>query len=93
MWCLLITYTFVFSLVISTNLDEEIMSKFLETLNLKFDHDNELDLISEYLTAMTKVHRFNLIVKMLDNKVKEGKTYYLNRYVIDTIVQLTLVTI
>lgn len=49
------------------------MSKFLETLNQKFDPDNELDLIIEYLTAMTKVNRFNLIVKMLDNKVKEGK--------------------
>lgn len=53
------------------------MSKFLETLNLKFDHDSELDLISEYLTAMTKVNRFNLIVKMLDNKVKEGKMFIL----------------
>lgn len=62
-----------FILVISTNLDEEIMSKFLETLNHKFDPDKELDLIIEYLTAMTKVNRFNLIVKMLDNKVKEGK--------------------
>lgn len=72
------TYTYIFvSLVISTNLDEEIMSKFLETLNLKFDHDSELDLISEYLTAMTKVNRFNLIVKMLDNKVKEGKMFIL----------------
>lgn len=49
------------------------MSKFLETLNQKFDPDKELDLIIEYLTAMTKVNRFNLIVKMLDNKVKEGK--------------------
>ncbi|XP_022165277.1 uncharacterized protein LOC111030193 isoform X2 [Myzus persicae] len=58
--------------VISTNLDEEIMSKFLETLNQKFDPNSELDLIVEYLTAMTKVNRFNLIVKMLDNKVKEG---------------------
>lgn len=49
------------------------MSKFLETLNQKFNPDSELDLITEYLTAMTKVNRFNLIVKMLDNKVKEGK--------------------
>lgn len=65
----------LFILVISTNLDEEIMSKFLETLNQKFDPDKELDLIVEYLTAMTKVNRFNLIVKMLDNKVKEGKIY------------------
>ncbi|VVC28477.1 RNA-polymerase II-associated protein 3-like, C-terminal domain,Tetratricopeptide repeat,Tetratricopeptide [Cinara cedri] len=58
--------------VISTNLDEEIMSKFLETLNQKFNPDTELDLIVEYLTAMTKVNRFSLIVGMLDNKVKEG---------------------
>lgn len=58
--------------VISANLDEEIMSKFLETLNQKFDPESELDLITEYLTALTKVNRFNLIVKMLDNKVKEG---------------------
>ncbi|XP_060836680.1 uncharacterized protein LOC132919269 [Rhopalosiphum padi] len=58
--------------VISTNLDEEIMSKFLETLNQKFDPNHELDLIVEYLTAMTKVNRYNLIAKMLDNKVKEG---------------------
>ncbi|XP_050433292.1 RNA polymerase II-associated protein 3-like [Adelges cooleyi] len=58
--------------VISTNLDEDIMSKFLETLRQKFDPEKELDLIVEYLTAMTKVDRFNLIVKMLDNKVKEG---------------------
>lgn len=65
----------VFYLVISTNLDEEIMSKFLETLNQKFDPNSELDLIIEYLTAMTKVNRFNLIAKMLDNKVKEGKIY------------------
>lgn len=65
----------VFYLVISTNLDEEIMSKFLETLNQKFDPNSELDLIIEYLTAMTKVNRFNLIVKMLDNKVKESKIY------------------
>lgn len=57
--------------VIGSNLDEEIMSKFLETLNQKFDRNCELDLIVEYLTAMTKVNRFNLIVKMLDNKVKE----------------------
>lgn len=67
----------MFYLVISTNLDEEIMSKFLETLNQKFDHDSELDLITEYLTALTKVNRFNLIVKMLDNKVKEGKILYI----------------
>lgn len=65
----------IFYLVISTNLDEEIMSKFLETLNQKFDPNSELDLIVEYLTAMTKVNRFNLIVKMLDNKVKEGRIY------------------
>jgi len=56
-------------------LDEEILSKFLETLNQKFDPDSELDLISEYLTAMTKVERFDFIVKMLDNKVKEGKLF------------------
>lgn len=62
-----------FFIVISANLNEEIMSKFLETLNKKFDHERELDLISEYLTAMTKVKRFSLIVKMLDNKVKESK--------------------
>lgn len=53
------------------------MSKFLETLNRKFDPDNELDLIAEYLTAMTKVNRFDLIVKMLDNKVKEGKNIFI----------------
>ncbi|XP_050540522.1 RNA polymerase II-associated protein 3 [Daktulosphaira vitifoliae] len=58
--------------VISTNLDEEIMSKFFETLCQKFDPDSELDLIAEYVIAMTKVDRFNLIVKMLDNKVKES---------------------
>lgn len=51
------------------------MSTFLETLNRKFDPDSELDLIAEYLIAMSKVNRFNLIVKMLDNKVKEGKLY------------------
>lgn len=53
------------------------MSKFLETLNQKFDRNCELDLIVEYLTAMTKVNRFNLIVKMLDNKVKEGNIFIL----------------
>jgi len=53
------------------------MSKFLETLNQKFDPNSELDLIVEYLTAMTKVNRFNLIVKMLDNKVKEGNILWL----------------
>lgn len=62
-------------LVLSKHLDEEILSKFLETLNQKFDPDSELDLISEYLTAMTKVERFDFIVKMLDNKVKEGKIF------------------
>lgn len=67
----------MFNLVISTNLDEEIMSKFLKTLSQKFDPDTELDLIIEYLRAMTKVKRFNLIAKMLDNKVKEGKVFYL----------------
>jgi len=51
------------------------MSKFLETLNQKFDPNHELDLIVEYLTAMTKVNRYNLIAKMLDNKVKEGKIF------------------
>jgi len=68
---------FLFFTVISTNLDEEIMSKFLETLSRKFDPDSELDLITEYLTALTKVNRFNLIVKMLDNKVKEGKILFI----------------
>lgn len=53
------------------------MSTFLETLNKKFDHESELDLISEYLTAMTKVKRFSLIVKMLDNKVKESKLFFI----------------
>lgn len=53
------------------------MSKFLETLNQKFDPDSELDLIEEYLTAMTKVNRFGLIAKMLDNKVIEGKIFIL----------------
>lgn len=51
------------------------MSKFLETLNQKFDPDKELDLIVEYLIAMTEVNRFSLIFKMLDNKVKEGKMF------------------
>uniref|UniRef100_A0A2S2Q9I5 Sperm-associated antigen 1 n=1 Tax=Sipha flava TaxID=143950 RepID=A0A2S2Q9I5_9HEMI len=63
--------------VISTNLEEEIMSKFLKTLSQNFDPDSELDLIIEYLRAMTKVKRFNIIAKMLDNKVKEGKVFYL----------------
>lgn len=53
------------------------MSKFLEILNQKFDPDSELDLIIEYLTAMTKVNRYSLIVKMLDNKVKEGIYIYI----------------
>lgn len=73
-------FLFFIFLVISTNLDEEIMSKFLETLNQKFDPDSEIDLIVEYLTAMTKVNRFNLIVKMLDNKVKEGNIFAHNFY-------------
>jgi hypothetical protein len=58
-------------------LEEEIMSKFLKTLSQNFDPDSELDLIIEYLRAMTKVKRFNIIAKMLDNKVKEGKVFYL----------------
>lgn len=67
--------TEMFNLVISTNLDEQMMSKFLETLSQKFDPDSELDLIIEYLTAMTRVNRYSLIVKMLDNKVKEGNAF------------------
>lgn len=74
------TVFFFFFIVISANLNEEIMSKFLETLDKKFDHESELDLISEYLTAMTKVKRFSLIVKMLDNKVKESKLFFISLF-------------